>query len=76
MIFFEIVPPEFQEKKHYAVIENCGVFQPIAIAHGKSKCNEDQVPYIRTNLEEANEWSKTKNAMDVIDHIVLFIKMQ
>ena len=76
MIFFEIVPPEFQEKKHYAVIENCGVFQPIAIAHGKSKCNEDKVPYIRTNLEEANEWSKTKNAMDVIDHIVLFIKMQ
>ena len=73
MIFFQIVPPEFQQKKHYAVIENCGVFQPIAIAHGKSKCNEDKVPYIRTNaeiIEEAYESSKTKNAMNVIDHIV------
>ena len=25
VMFFEIVPPEFQQKKHYAVIENCGV---------------------------------------------------
>ena len=73
VIFFEIVPPEFQQQKHYAVIENCGVFQPIAIADGKSKCNEDKVPYIRTNpeiIEEAYESSKTKNAMNVIDHIV------
>ena len=69
---FEIVPPDFQQKKHYAVIEYCGVFQPIAIAHGKSKCNEDKVPYIRTNpeiLEEAYKRSKTKNAMDVIDQM-------
>lgn len=33
---FDIAPLEFHQKKHYAVVKYCGVFQSIAMGHRKA----------------------------------------
>ena len=67
---FDTVPPKFQEKIHYAIIEYCGKFNEVVMAHGNSKDKNEN--YIRTDpaiIQKAYELSKEKKTYEVIEQM-------